>query len=75
MDVPAGTIATYSQSSAAPATSPPFVLESFPHGKMSFFSRIASYLGTEVAAKALANNKLFQWFALNTVGALFVATR
>ena len=35
---------------------------------MSFFSKIANYLGTEVVAKVLANNKAFQWFALSTVG-------
>mmetsp|Transcript_11885 Transcript_11885/g.14356 ORF Transcript_11885/g.14356 Transcript_11885/m.14356 type:complete len:90 (-) Transcript_11885:201-470(-) len=34
---------------------------------MSFFSRIASYLGTEILAKKLAENRAFQWFALNTV--------
>jgi len=38
---------------------------------MSFFSKIANYLGTEIVAKALANNKMFQWFALNTVGELW----
>lgn len=39
-----------------------------PFISMSFFSKIANYLGTEVVAKVLANNKAFQWFALSTVG-------
>eukprot|EP00613_Pedinella_sp_CCMP2098_P011697 CAMPEP_0171665642 /NCGR_PEP_ID=MMETSP0990-20121206/47592_1 /TAXON_ID=483369 /ORGANISM="non described non described, Strain CCMP2098" /LENGTH=114 /DNA_ID=CAMNT_0012248933 /DNA_START=15 /DNA_END=359 /DNA_ORIENTATION=- len=34
---------------------------------MSFLNRVLSYLGTDMLAKKLAENRAFQWFALNSV--------
>lgn len=34
---------------------------------MSFFNKVLNYLGTELLVQKLANNRMFQWFALNTV--------